>query len=104
VPQALCEIRRVLKTHGRFANFATCWGALLWHSYEPDCMTKMLNAWYLDAPRANLPARLRALLAQTRFGDVQQTPVALLNTRYDDKVFSYWLHVSSPRSRASRIW
>ena len=91
VPRALAEIRRVLKIGGRFANFATCWGTLLWHSYQPDRMTKMLKVWDLHAPHANLPACLRALLAQARFGDVQQTPVALLNTRYDEKAFSYWL-------------
>jgi SAM-dependent methyltransferase len=91
VPQALAEIHRVLKPSGRFVNFATVWGAIFWHSHAPDRMARMLEAWDRHAPHPNLPARLRALLAGPRFGDVRQTPVAMLNTGYDEKAFSYWL-------------
>ena len=91
VPEALAEIHRVLKPFGRFANFATNWGSLFWHSRDPDRMGKILKVWDLHSPHPNLPAHLRSLLTGARFADVQQIPVAMLNTKYDDTAFSYWL-------------
>ena len=54
-------------------------------------MLKMLQAWDSHAPHPNLPARIRPLLADAGFSEVCQEPVAVLNCRYDDQTYSYWL-------------
>jgi arsenite methyltransferase len=91
VPRALTEMHRVLKPGGRLVNFATNWGALFWHSAEPARMLTMLKAWDSHAPHPNLPARIRPLLADAAFSGIHQSPVAVLNCRYDDQAYSYWL-------------
>ena len=87
----LPELHRVLKPSGRFINFATNWGALFWHSREPERNRQVLAAWDAHAPYPNLPAVLRSLLVEEGFSDVQQSPVSVLNTTYDTQTYSYWL-------------
>jgi hypothetical protein len=51
----------------------------------------ILEAWNSHAPHPNLPASLRRLLTDAGFSGIHQAPVALLNCRYDDQAYSYWL-------------
>lgn len=91
VQDALRETHRVLKPGGRFVNFATLWDALFWNSRQPARMQQMLKAWAAHAPFPNLPAVLKALLLQSGFREVEQSPISMLNTSYEADRFSYWL-------------
>ena len=91
VPLALAEMHRVLRSGGRFVNFATNWGALSWNSPNPALTSQILEAWDEHAPYPNLPAVLRALLIKGGFTTISQSAVSVLNTTYDAVTYSYWL-------------
>jgi len=91
VDGALSELRRVLKTSGRFVNFATNWDAVFWNSRSADRERQILDGWRKHAPFPNLPAVLRPRLVAAGFAVVRQSPVSILNTTYDTDTYSYWL-------------
>lgn len=90
VDSALAELRRVLKTGGRFLCLATNWDSAFWHGAEPGLTREMLAAWDGHAPHPNLPARLSPLLVAAGFRAVRQLPVPIVNPSLHENSFAYW--------------
>jgi ubiquinone/menaquinone biosynthesis C-methylase UbiE len=88
--QALAALHRVVAQGGRAVILATNWDTVYWHTGTDNLTRKVQLAWRQHAPHPNLPADLRALLAETGFQTVRQTPVPIVNTSYHGDTFAYW--------------
>ena len=89
--QALEELKRVVRVGGRLLVFATNWSSLVWHSEEPDRMQRILRAWDAHAPFPDLPAILAYRMRQIGLSVLEQSPVSLPSTSYDETTYSYWI-------------
>lgn len=85
---ALAEISRVLKPGGRILIHDTDWGALLWHSKDPDRMKRVLCCWDAHLADSHLPQRLGSLLADAGFRDVGIEPIVHVEGRLEPKSMS----------------
>ena len=90
VDRALAELRRVLKTGGRFLCLATNWDSAFWHGADPELTREMIKTWDGHAPHPNLPARLSPLLADAGFRGIRQFPVPIVNPSLHENSFAYW--------------
>ena len=90
VAGAVAELRRVLKTGGRFLCLATNWDSAFWHGADPELTRAMAAAWQGHAPHPNLPARLSPLLVTAGFRGVRQIPVPVVNPSLHENSFAYW--------------
>jgi arsenite methyltransferase len=87
--RALEELKRMLCVGGRLLVFATNWSSLVWHSAEPERMRQVLRAWNGHAPFPDLPTILPYRMKQVGLSVLEQLPIPVLNTSYDETSFSY---------------
>jgi arsenite methyltransferase len=88
IPQALAEMRRVLKPTGRIAVLETDWRGVI-VSAEDDSLTRRIFAnWDAAAISPNLPPRLKPLIEGAGFNDVTVTAVPIINTSFGNENFS----------------
>jgi len=85
---ALAEVRRVLRPGGRLLIVDTDWDSLVWHSSDPARMRRVLAAWDEHLADPYLPRRLGRLLSDAGFRVTQRHVHPMLNTGYDENMFS----------------
>jgi ubiquinone/menaquinone biosynthesis C-methylase UbiE len=83
VAGGLAEMFRVLKPGGRVLIHDTDWGALLWHSSDPDRMARMMASWDRHLADPHLPQTLGRKLSDVGFKNVWAEPVVHLEMSYD---------------------
>lgn len=88
--EALAELRRVTKAHGRLLVLATNFDTAFWSCGAPELTHRVMQAWRTHAPHPNLPAELRPLLDCAGFRIIGQSAVTILNPSYHEDAFSYW--------------
>ena len=88
VPKALGEMFRVLKPGSRALIHGTGWGALLWHSSDPERMSRILRIWdgHLADPR--MPETMAKKLHDAGFVGVNAEPIVHIETSYDPSSMS----------------
>jgi hypothetical protein len=69
----------VLKPGGRVLILDTDWDSVVWHSPDPELMTRVLLAWEEHLADPHLPRTLRRSLLETGFDAGLPTVLPLLN-------------------------
>ncbi len=88
VPAALTEVRRVLRSGGRFLVLDTDWDSIVWHSRDETRMRRVLNVWDEHLVDAHLPRTLARLLHQAGFRVEPPWIIPLLNVGYAEATYS----------------
>lgn len=85
---ALNELHRVLKPHGRIAIVETDWRGAILNSAYPETSRRVFDAWDSTVSNPNLPRRLRKLLIDMGFSAVRVEAIPIVNAGYSEHSFS----------------
>jgi ubiquinone/menaquinone biosynthesis C-methylase UbiE len=88
VAGALDEVRRVLRPAGRVVLLDTDWGSMVWRSNDDARMARVLTAFEEHLVDPHLPRTLGDVLVKSGFTVTHQQVVPILNTGYDERMFS----------------
>lgn len=89
VSRALVEMVRVLKPGGRLVIVETDWDGAILNSSDPATTRQVFDAWDQAVSNANLPRRLKPMLANAGLSTVQVDAVPIINTQYSEIEFSH---------------
>ena len=85
---ALSEFRRVLKPGGRLAIIETDWRGVVLNAADDALTRRMFAAWDAAQVTPNLPVRLKSILEDTGFSDVEIEGIPIINTSFGPEGFS----------------
>jgi len=88
---ALAEFSRVLKPGGYGVIVDTDWEFPYWNAVNNEIRDKMISAWKSHCAQQSVPLRLPAAIASAKLKLTNVQALPILNTRYDECSFSYWL-------------
>jgi arsenite methyltransferase len=85
---ALHEMHRVLKAHGRIAIIETDWRGAILNSDYPEISRRIFDAWDNAVENPNLPRRLKLLLTNLGYAAIRVEAIPVLNAGYSEQSFS----------------
>lgn len=110
IQTALHELYRILRPGGRAVIADIDWGSLIWHSNNPERMTKFISHFCAHFPQPYLPRLLKPLLRKTGFKLHTIDSVVMLNTELDpyiiglSKIFAQFIGNTGITSEEISVW
>ncbi|MFT5219178.1 MAG: arsenite methyltransferase [Gammaproteobacteria bacterium] len=99
---ALNELHRVLKPHGRIVIVETDWRGAILNSAYPEISRTVFDAWDSVVANPNLPRRMRKLLIDRGFSVVRVEAIPIVNAGYSEHSFSAGMLTNFARTAHKR--
>ena len=87
---ALKEIKRVIKPGGKIALVSVLWDLFQFHGPHLELNQLMLEVWKKHCPHQMLPMEIVRKLESIGFQNIEQRPIAILNTEFGENTYAYW--------------
>jgi arsenite methyltransferase len=88
IPQALSELRRVLRPGGRALVLDTDWDSVVWHAADRDRHRRIMAAWEEHLVHPHLPCTLPGHLRLAGLRVTGRHLIPLFNPSYEENTFS----------------